>query len=214
MAHIFKSFRDLSRPQWFAILELVKQSTGVSVPELAEDLGMSYMGVKKHCVALEKLGYLDTWRRPKQVGRPEKLYRLTSKADVFFPGIGDDMVVSLLEAARQIDPNAAEKLLFSYFQNLHESYRAKVKGNSVLDRATSLAKYRESLGYFSHCEYDPDEGLRILEYHNPLQALFDHFPTVERMELQIFERILSSPVERTVETASGLRRYRFDIATL
>ncbi len=214
MSHIYKAFRDLSRPQWFRIIELVKVSTGISVPELAEEIGMSYMGIKKHCMALEKLGYLDTWRRPKQVGRPEKLYRLTDKASRLFPGIGDDVALSFLEAAGHIDPNAAEKILYAYFQNLSTVYQKKVTGNSIIDRATSLAKYRESAGHFSHCEYDAKDGLRILEHHNPLQLLFDKYPTVERMELQVFERILGSPVERTVERASGLWRYRFDISTL
>ena len=47
---------------------------------------MSYMGIKDHCLALEKDGYLDTWRRPKPVGRPEMLYRLTDRARELFPG--------------------------------------------------------------------------------------------------------------------------------
>jgi len=175
---------------------------------------MSYMGIKKHCIALEKLGYLDTWRRPKQVGRPEKLYQLTEKASTLFPGIGDDVTMAMLDAAAHIDPNAAEKMLYAYFQNVSVQYQKKVAGNSIIDRATSLAKLREAQGYFSHCEYDPTEGLRIVEHHNPLEPLFQKYPTVERMEEQVFERVLGSPVERTVQRASGLRLYRFDISTL
>ena len=63
--------QDISRPQWYDIMRHLKQSQGLVVGELCEKLDMSYMGVKQHCVALEKLGYLDTWRRPKKVGRPE-----------------------------------------------------------------------------------------------------------------------------------------------
>ena len=48
---------------------------------------------------MQKLGYLDTWRQPKEVGRPEKLYRITSKLDPFFPSIEDGVTLSLLQAA-------------------------------------------------------------------------------------------------------------------
>ena len=80
----FKLLRDIARPQWLDIMRHLKRSSGLSVNELAGKLGMSYMGVKQHCVELEKRGYLDTWRRPKAIGRPEKVYRLTEKADPLF----------------------------------------------------------------------------------------------------------------------------------
>ena len=58
----FKFLRDIARPQWLDIMKHLKQSSGLSVNELASKLEMSYMGVKQHCVELEKRGYLDTWR--------------------------------------------------------------------------------------------------------------------------------------------------------
>lgn len=209
-----KTFRDLSRPQWHAIIYAVKRSTGLSVPELAKELKMSYMGVKKHCVALEKLGYLDTWRRPKVVGRPEKLYRLTEKADEIFPQIGNEVTLALLEASTQFDSNAAEKLLFAYFQKQTEKYARRTKGHSIVDRASAMAKLRDLAGHMSECVYDREAGLRIVECHNPLQPIFDRYPTVDRMEEQMFERVLNAPVERSVVKVSGLRRFVFQIHTL
>ena len=209
-----KSLSDLSRPHWFDIIDLVKRSTGLSVPELARELKMSYMGVKKHCVALEKLGYLDTWRRPKVVGRPEKLYRLTEKANDIFPSIGDEVTLSLLDAASQFDANAAEKLLFAHFHGQTLQLAKKVKGHSVADRAGSLAKLRDKSGHVSECVYHPEEGLQIIECHNPLQPIFDKFPTAERMEEHMFERLVGAGVNRSLTKVSGLRRYVFAIQTL
>jgi predicted ArsR family transcriptional regulator len=209
-----KTIRDISRPHWFPIIDAVKRSTGLSVPELAKKLDMSYMGVKKHCLSLEKLGYLDTWRRPKVVGRPEKLYRLTEKANGLFPQIGNEVTLSLLEAATQADANAAEKLLFAYFNRQTESLMKKVRGDTVAERAASLAKIREQAGHLSECVYSREDGLCIVEYHNPLQALFDRYPTLDRMEEQQIERILNAPVDRIVDKASGLRRVIFKIGTL
>ncbi len=207
-----KILARLSRPHWFEIIELIKRSGGLAVGELAEELGMSYMGVKKHCLAMQKLGYLDTWRRPKDVGRPEKLYRLTSRLDPVFAGIGDEVTLAILEAAAEMEVNAAEKLLFSYFRKRTEKYLSELKGDSVQERAENFAAIRTKEGYYSQCDYSEEEGLRINEYHNPLEPLFNKFPTVERMEVQMMGKILAAHVERTVERASGLARYRFDLS--
>ena len=90
--------RDIAKPQTFAILDLLKRSTGLPVKDLAKAMKMSYMGVKQHCMELEKKGLLDTWRRPGEVGRPEKLYRLTTKAAAFYPEAGNEMTLEILHS--------------------------------------------------------------------------------------------------------------------
>jgi predicted ArsR family transcriptional regulator len=210
-----KVFRDIAKPQWFEIINTLKRSTGMSVSELAKALKMSYMGVKQHCVAMEKKGYLDTWRRPKTVGRPEKAYRLTSKADPLFPTVGHDVVLRIFKVTEsQIGPNEPERLMYGYFQNLAAEFQKKLKGKSVIEKATSLARIRDAAGHLSECIYNPEKGLRIVEYHNPMQPLFNQYPTAKRMEETMFERLLGTSVERQEEAASGLRRYIFQIATL
>lgn len=207
----FKILKNISKPHWFDIISLIKCSQGLSVGELADELGMSYMGVKKHCIAMQKLGYLDTWRRPKEVGRPEKTYRLTSKLDALFPKVGDDVSLAILEAATQLEINAAEKLLYGFFRSQTEKLSASVSGESVQGRAERLAKTRNGIGYFSRCHYSEEDGLYIDEFHNPLQALFDVYPTLERMEVQMFEKLLGARVERSFTKVAGLTRYRFSL---
>lgn len=207
----FKILRNISKPHWFDILELIKCSQGMSVGELSEHLGMSYMGVKKHCLAMQKLGYLDTWRKPKEVGRPEKLYRITEKLALLFPSIGDEVSLSILEAASQLEPNAAEKLLLHFFRAETDKLAVLLEGATVKERAIALASERAKRGYFSRVIEEEDGMLRIDEFHNPLQALFDKYPTLERMEVQMFERLLGAGVGRKVTKVSGLSRYRFDL---
>lgn len=211
MTPYLKILRRLAKPHWFEILELIKCSGGVSVGELADTLGMSYMGVKKHCLAMQKLGWLDTWRNPKAVGRPEKLYRLTEKAAPLFPQIGNDVCLSILEAAGQLETNAAEKLLLAFFRAQLERLSSVVTGDSVQERAEKLSTARNASGHYSRCLWTEEEGLRIEEFHQPLQPLFERYPTLERMEVQMFERLLGARVERSVSRTAALTRYRFDI---
>jgi predicted ArsR family transcriptional regulator len=211
----FKVINDVGKPQWLAIIKNLKRSTGMSVNELAAALGMSYMGVKQHCVDLQKKGYVDTWRRPKEVGRPEKVYRLTEKARPLFPVYDNELTIEILEATDQLHgPNAAEKLLFAYFQKKGDGYAKKVRGASVVDRASWLSKQRDKEGYVSGCEFDKEGGFRMVEYHSPFSALAQKYPTLYRMEQQMIERVTGTRVERTEEKESGLVRIVFRVRTL
>ena len=98
-----KTVRDIAKPQQFAIIELLKRSTGMTVAELGRLIQMSYMGVKQHCLDLEEKGWLDTWRRPLPNGRPEKLYRLTAKAADLYPDAGNELTLDLLQSAHPAD---------------------------------------------------------------------------------------------------------------
>ena len=211
MKQYLKILRNFSKPHWYDIIELIKCSEGLSVGELSEHLGMSYMGVKKHCLAMQKLGYLDTWRKPKDVGRPEKLYRLTDRLAPLFPQIGNDVCFTILEAASQLESNAAEKLLLHFFRSESERLEKLVTAESVREKADQLAAARTAKGYFSSVVESEKGHLSINEFHNPLQPLFEKYPTLERMEIHMFEKLLQVGIDRTATKVSGLTRYRFDL---
>lgn len=208
----FKTLRDLAKPQIVAIFDCIKRSDGLPVGDIAAALNMSYMGVKQYCVDLEKRGYLDTWRRAKETGRPELTYRLTPKAQLLFPLQSTELTMEILQAISQLHGAAAcEKILFQYFLKRTEAYAKKIKGKSLVERATSLARVRDAEGHCAQLEYDTRNGLRITEYHSPLSDLARQFPTVSRMEEAMFARLLQTPVQRELETTSGLSRITFRI---
>ena len=132
--------------------------------------------------------------------------------DPLFPDIEDGVTLSLLDAAAQLDPNAAEKLLFAFFRDQTEKFAKVVTGDSVQERAERLADARLKMGYFSRCTYSEEEGLRIEEFHNPLRSLFAKYPTLERISGQRCERLLGASVARSEDSSSGLNRYRFDLS--
>ncbi|MGI8604808.1 MAG: helix-turn-helix transcriptional regulator [Verrucomicrobiales bacterium] len=210
-----KTIRDIAKPQVVAILDLIKRSTGLSVAEISRSLNMSYMGAKQYCLDLEEKGYLDTWRRPKTVGRPEITYRLTPKAEALFPQLGNELTLDILEWIQQIyGLTAAEKLLFKYFSRKGENYLKRLKGRSIAERAAGLARLREQEGYCAQVEYDARSGFRITEFHTPFREIAEKFPSVYRMEEQMFAKVLQTAVTRSEERASGLTKFTFAIHTL
>ena len=103
---------EIGRTQRLDIINSLKRTKGMSVNELVERMGMSYMGIKQHCIMLHRDGYLDTWRRPQKMGRPEMVYRLTRRTHDLFHADSHQFTLDLLKAAEDIyGPNAPEKLL-------------------------------------------------------------------------------------------------------
>jgi predicted ArsR family transcriptional regulator len=203
-----KRISEVGRSQRMRIIETLKKTQGLSVSELGARLKLSYMGVKQHCDELERQGHVDTWRRPKPVGRPEMVYRLTPKAQVFFPSTTNATTIEILQAANRLYGHAAgEKLLYSVFALKAENYMRKLRGKTVLELAETLVKIREQEGYMS--ELASGDPMAIVEYHSPIFDLLDAFPLVRRLEREMMERILGVRVEREEETASGLYRCSF-----
>src|SRR6201981_1341739 len=108
---------EIGRTQRLEILNSLKRTKGMSGNELVEKMGMSYMGIKQHCLTLQRDGYLDTWRRPQKMGRPEMVYRLTRRSHDLFQAESHQFTLDLLKSTQEIyGPNAAEKLLYNIFE--------------------------------------------------------------------------------------------------
>ena len=203
---------EIGKSQRLQIVNVLKRSQGMSVNEIAERLKMSYMGIKQHCVELEKGGYLDTRRRPRTegTGRPEMAYRLTQRAHELFPTASNSATIELLHAAQKLyGPSAPEKLLLLWFQAKTERCEAKLKGETPAERAKWLARLRDNEGCMA--ELCTDDGLRIVEFHSPIADVLQAFPIVARLETEMFQRLLHAPVKRVEETASGLYHCTFAI---
>ena len=213
-----QALRDIARPTYAEILETLKRSDGMAVSELAKELKMSYMGVKQHCVNLEKKGYLKTWRVPRtQVGRPEKLYRLTEACEALFPQAGPSLTLAMLQGVKQLyGDSAPEKMLFHYFEEMRQRWSESMKGvTAPAEKATRLAALRDAEGCFSKCTYDAQEGLRIEEYHHPLAAIYEQYPSAVRMEVQVMEQLLGTRIARkTIDSGKGRELIVYEISSL
>jgi predicted ArsR family transcriptional regulator len=170
------------------------------------------MGVKGICLDLEKRGLLDTWRQPAKIGRPQIFYRLTQRAHDLFPTTSNEMTIHLLQAAQKLyGAAAAEKLLHTLFQKQTETYAAKLKGDTLAERAKWLARLRDHDGWMSEFELGENGAMRIVEHHSPILDLLRAFPLVAKLETELFQRLLGVAVQREEAVASALYRATFTI---
>jgi predicted ArsR family transcriptional regulator len=205
---------EIGRTQRLEILNSLKRTKGMSVNELVTKMKMSYMGIKQHCLTLERDGYLDTWRRPQRMGRPEMVYRLTRRTHDLFPADSNQFTFELLKSIQEIfGPNAPEKVLYNAFERKGASLKAKVKGETVIERAKWLAKVRDSEGHMAQLITDEKEGgPQILECHSPIMNLLDRYPIIGRLEQDMFEAVLGTRVRREETRHSGLYECAFYFA--
>jgi len=208
-----KLLRKLAKSQKYLILAEIKRSQGLSVSQLCERINLSYMGVKQHCVALERDGYLDTWRRPKGMGRPEKAYRLTPMAQEFFPSEHTNFTGEILKSLEQVyGPAAPEKILYQIYQNLTTRVQAKVTGHTIEEKARSFAALRDQDGYMSEYYFNPDiQRHQIIEYNSPLLPIADQFKILTQLENNLMESVLGVRVHREEERISGLYKCQFTL---
>jgi predicted ArsR family transcriptional regulator len=199
------------KSQKYQILSEIKRSQGLSVQELCDRVNLSYMGVKQHCIALEREGYVDTWRRPKGMGRPEKAYRLTELAQEYFPNEFTKLTSKILDSVGEVyGPSAPEKILYHIYNEQTLHLQQYVFGTSLEERARNLAGLRDEDGYMSEYQYDTAvRRHQIVEYHSPIMQVMDRYPIIRDLEVQMFEKILNVKVNRKEERISGLYKCTF-----
>src|SRR6266480_1175272 len=196
---------EIGRTQRLEILNSLKRTRGMSVNELVERMKMSYMGIKQHCLTLQRDGYLDTLRRPQKMGRPEMVYRLTRRSHDLFQADSNQFTLELLKSIQEIyGPNTPEKLLYNVFARKTATLKAKVKGETVAERAKWLAKVRDSEGHMAQFITDEKEGgPQILECHSPILNLLDKYPIIGRLEHDLVAGVLATEVRREETRTSG-----------
>ena len=202
---------EIGRTQRLEIINTLKRTKGLSVNQLVDKMKMSYMGIKQHCLTLERDGYLDTWRRPQKMGRPEMVYRLTERSHGLFPCDSNDFTLELLKSIKEVyGSNGPEKMLFNVFERKTATMKAKAKGETIADRAKWLSAQREKEGFMSQYIDDQKEGgLQILECHSPILNLLEKYPIIARLEHDLVAGVLGTDVRREETRTSGLYECAF-----
>ena len=154
------------------ILFLLKTKGPTTATKLAAKLGVTAMAVRQHLYQMQESGDIEFYDERKNVGRPARHWKLTSKTDSQFPDSHGELAVGILEAARRaFGEKGIEKLLKERENGQREEYFAKLQGrNSLAERVKELVKIRDNEGYMA--EFEKREGgvFALIENHCPICA--------------------------------------------
>lgn len=189
------------------MLAEIKRSSGLAVGELAQRIGLSYMGAKQHCLALEKNGLLTSRNEHRGAGRPFLVYRVSAKGQAHFAAEDGQLVISLLQHARTLfGVGAPGKLLYSHFQEKTARYLEKMPAQATPQaRLEALAELRDAEGHMCHAENNV-----LIEYHAPWQSLFTAFPEASALEEAMLTKVAGTPLKRRVIEHDAQAEIRFE----
>ena len=168
--------------------------------DLAAKLGGSYMAARKSCEDLVKAGYLNRTRQAGNiVGRPEIIFSLSEKALHLFPQCGPGFTLELLNLMKRMHGESApERLIFQYFQGLKTRYQPTMQAAGTMEKKTAmLMDLREADGCIWRIDEVTAGFVRIIEFHNPMQAIFAKYPRVVQMEQGALGEIMGAKCVRS-----------------
>ena len=192
------------------IMEALKIQGPQDASALAVQFGVSAMAIRQHLYALAERGLVVFQEEHRPMGRPAKLWKLTSAADKLFEDRHSDLMVNLFGAIRgTFGEDGMEKLLSVRASQQIAAYRRQVSSKATLrKRVEMLAAIRSSEGYLAEAKAQKDGSVLLIENHCPICAAASACPGLCNSELQVFRELLGPGVsiERTEHIVAGQRR--------
>lgn len=166
----------------------------MTVAELARELDISGMGVRRHLTALAADGLVEQspCARPGP-GRPPAGWRLSATGMEMFPRRYDALALDLLE---DLSPEEVAGALGRRNDKQVAQYRAALAGCSSLEeRVAELADLRDQAGYLAEWSAGDDGTLVLTENNCAVHRVAEHHPTVCAMELSLIRQVLGPETE-------------------
>ena len=167
--------------------------------ELAAELGLTGMGIRRHLESLELDGLVERSACPTHgVGRPPNGWRLSAAGLELLPRRYDTFVLQLLEdMCEQVGEEGVEIVLQRRSEKQAIQYRDELAGADTLeDRVAGLAGARDRAGYLAETSQDGEIHV-LIENNCAVHRVAERFPAVCAMELSVFRMVLGPDVEVT-----------------
>lgn len=197
------------------ILFLLKTRGPRTAQQLAELLGLTSMGARRHLEAAEAAGLARHEDVAEKVGRPARRWLLTEAGHARFPDRHADLTLQLITQVRALfGEEGLEKLIVAREKESEALYRDAVGAEPDLaQRVATLALLRDAEGYMAEVEQGADGALLLVENHCPICAAARACQNFCRSELEVFQRVLGpgASVQRAEHLLSGARRCAYRI---
>ncbi len=194
------------------ILDLVVTLGPVSSAELAQQLGLTAAGIRRHIGSLEADG-LVTSHEPALLGtprrgRPARHYIATDSGRDRLGGAYSDLATAVLEFLEDHGgPPAVEEFALTRVEDITRRYEIPVRaaGEDPRSRAEALAVALSRDGFAATVRGVGPAGhaIQLCQGHCPVLKVAQRFPHLCDAELQAFARLLGTHVQRLATLAEG-----------
>jgi len=195
-----------------AIVDLLKIKGALSVEQLAQELEVSKVCVRRHLSLLESDGIVQFEQEKHERGRPRYIYRLTEKARCLFPHIYDEFAKEVLvQVQRQFGDEALLKVLSARADELIAQLKAQFSDLNFDERVRVLAKVINAKGYLAEARRMKDGTYRLRQRNCPTESVAVAYPHVCEEEIRVYREALGCEVARECRIADGATQCEYRI---
>jgi predicted ArsR family transcriptional regulator len=208
-AELHTTLLDLLGDTRAQVVELLRAQPATAT-ELASELDISAVAVRRHLQVLERDGLVDaeTVRR-EGPGRPSARYALTARARRLFPDRSADLANELFDFLEEEHGRAALTGFLRWRQARHgDRYAADLAGvEDTSERAELLARLLSADGFAAQVSaVEAPDGATVLELrqeHCAIADVAEAHPEVCAYEAALFKQVLGANVSRKSTIAGG-----------
>lgn len=179
------------------ILTMLKTNGALTVSEMAKQLGITEMAVRRHLNTMERDGLIEAKLVRQAMGRPTNLYSLTENADDLFPKKYHHLTLDLLsELVADAGAEKVDSLFEKRKERLIHRYEDQIAGKTLPERVKTLADIQNSNGYMVDWNESEDGQYVINEHNCPISQVANQYNHACQCELMMFETLLDADVKR------------------
>lgn len=135
------------------ILDHLHRERRATVKELADQLGLTFTGVRQHLTVLERDGLIAVTEERGKVGRPAFVYSLTPKGEALYPKNYDALANLLIEEIRAAaGAEALQKVLRRISARMADQQSERVAGKTLPERVAVTAQILREIGCVTEFE--------------------------------------------------------------
>ncbi|MDL9935830.1 transcriptional regulator [Gordonia sp. ABSL1-1] len=189
-----------------AVVTLLVEDGPLTAGEIAERLGISAAGVRRHLEALVDAGDVETSSSgfgQRGRGRPAKWFQLTARGRGKLRHAYDDLAGAAMRKLRDV---AGEDAVYEFARERVERIVAGVEpSDGTGDVAATVGQIADALtvaGYSANTR-EVGTGVQICQHHCPVAHVATEFPELCEAETEVFTELLGTHVQRLATIANG-----------
>lgn len=191
-AHHVTSSTATMQPTRQRILIALKKQGALTAGELAEMLGITPMGVRRHLTSLQQDGLLTSSTVQRGFGRPSLAYRLTSQAQALFPTAYAQLTNELLSYVELFDGNGQVDALFQQRaqRRIQQAAQRLQPLASLSARVAELAAILDEDGYLAEWEQVDADTFLLREFNCAVHSVARRYHQACGSELAFIQAVL------------------------
>ncbi|WP_338471925.1 winged helix-turn-helix transcriptional regulator [Niallia sp. XMNu-256] len=185
------------------ILSLLKVNGSMTILEMAHELEITEMAVRRHIQTLERDKLIRSEMKKQTMGRPSKVYQLAQQGEDYFPKKYKEFSLELLQGLKEAgQEQLLQEILVKNREKHYEQYKSEFEGKTFSEKLNQLEKMQEHDGYMPKLE-NQDGTIHFKELNCPLVEVAKEFPQICQAERESIERFLGAELTGITSMAEG-----------